>query len=91
MAGALREGRPPQESAGPSMVITSLVDQGKIGGEHILDGNKKSLTWIYMAIKFAKHTFAHFQNATLHRYLDSQYVTADDSVLSFLNLTEVSF
>ena len=29
-------------------------------------------------------TFIH-----LHRYLDSQYVTADDSVLSFLNLTEV--
>ena len=44
-----------------------------------------------MAIKFAKHTFAHLQNAPLHRYLDSQYVTADDSVLSFLNLTEVFF
>ena len=88
MTGALREGRPPQESAGPSMVITSLVDQGKIGGGAY---NRKSLTWIYMAIKFAKHTFAHLQNATLHRYLDSQYVTADDSVLSFLNLTEVSF
>ena len=25
-----------------------------------------------------------------NRYLDSQYVTADDSVLSFLNLTEVT-
>ena len=34
--------------------------------------------------------FAHLQNAHLHRYLDSQYVTADDSVLSFLNLTEVA-
>ena len=45
------------------------------------------------AIKCVKCTFATFsKNSFAHlliRYLDSQYVTADESVLSFLNLTQV--
>ena len=66
LADVLLEGRPPQESAGPSMVITWQVDRGKLWLYRIVLGKVKlGCNNQHWKLHSGTFTFAHLQNSYL--------------------------
>ena len=66
LADVLLEGRPPQESAGPSMVITWQVDRGKLWLYRIVLGKVKlGCNNQHWKLHSGTFTFPHLQNSHL--------------------------